>query len=194
MNPIHTIISCVFLIALTIVANPEKCVADRLYTWTDEKGVSHITQHPPPAGAKNQNVIDYSQRYHQEQQAAAAGRRHEDEVQRQDDQVLPGDGKSIEQYRKEIREDLQEQAAEGKQTCYLQAPNRRAYVRVFSTNSYNEREKEIWDGWIEPNQRALIISPSEQIVYNRKWKEKGPFGGDNLRACSDGGLIQIPGM
>jgi hypothetical protein len=34
--------------------------ADRLYTWTDAKGVTHITQDPPPEAAKVVDTIDYS--------------------------------------------------------------------------------------------------------------------------------------
>jgi len=34
--------------------------ADRLYTWTDAKGVTHITQDPPPATATAVDTIDYS--------------------------------------------------------------------------------------------------------------------------------------
>jgi hypothetical protein len=33
--------------------------ADRLYTWTDAKGVTHITQDPPPDTAKAVDTIDY---------------------------------------------------------------------------------------------------------------------------------------
>ena len=33
--------------------------ADRLYTWTDAKGVIHITQDPPPDTAKGVEVTDY---------------------------------------------------------------------------------------------------------------------------------------
>jgi hypothetical protein len=34
--------------------------ADRLYTWTDAKGATHITQDPPPDTAKAVDTIDYS--------------------------------------------------------------------------------------------------------------------------------------
>jgi hypothetical protein len=34
--------------------------ADRLYTWTDAKGQTHITQDPPPDTAKVVDTIDYS--------------------------------------------------------------------------------------------------------------------------------------
>jgi hypothetical protein len=33
--------------------------ADRLYTWTDAKGVTHITQDPPPETVKAVDTIDY---------------------------------------------------------------------------------------------------------------------------------------
>jgi len=34
--------------------------ADRLYTWTDAKGQTHITQDPPPDTAKVVDSIDYT--------------------------------------------------------------------------------------------------------------------------------------
>jgi hypothetical protein len=33
--------------------------ADKLYTWTDEKGILHITQHPPPKHARIKDVMTY---------------------------------------------------------------------------------------------------------------------------------------
>jgi hypothetical protein len=33
--------------------------ADRIYTWVDSKGVTHITQEPPPQTAKSIDVTDY---------------------------------------------------------------------------------------------------------------------------------------
>ena len=33
--------------------------ADRLYTWTDAQGVTHISQDPPPDTAKAVDTIDY---------------------------------------------------------------------------------------------------------------------------------------
>jgi hypothetical protein len=34
--------------------------ADRLYIWTDKAGVEHITEEPPPAGAKTNSVMEYT--------------------------------------------------------------------------------------------------------------------------------------
>ena len=33
--------------------------ADRMYTWTDDNGVIHITKEPPPPKTKADDVIDY---------------------------------------------------------------------------------------------------------------------------------------
>jgi len=34
--------------------------AGKIYTWTDEYGVTHITEKPPPPGAQGQDVIKYT--------------------------------------------------------------------------------------------------------------------------------------
>jgi hypothetical protein len=45
---------------------------DRLYTWTDAKGVTHITQDPPPDTANAVDTIDYSPQPNQPVQSATA--------------------------------------------------------------------------------------------------------------------------
>ena len=182
----------ILVLGAVIAAVPVSGIADRLYTWTDEKGVSHVTQHPPPANAKNKDVVEYSHRTHKEQQATATPRAKEAAVQRTAEPVVSEGSGDVEQYRKEIRKDMAEKAAAGKNTCNFQAPGRRVYIRVFSTNDYGERGEEIWKGWIEPNRQALVISPTKTVIYNRRWEEKGPLSGDDVRSCSGGGTIQIP--
>jgi vacuolar-type H+-ATPase subunit I/STV1 len=34
--------------------------ADEIYTWTDSKGVTHISRTPPPPNARHQEVIEYT--------------------------------------------------------------------------------------------------------------------------------------
>ncbi len=43
---------------LLFLANAELS-ADKLYTWTDEKGNLHITEHPPPKAARTKDVMTY---------------------------------------------------------------------------------------------------------------------------------------
>ena len=183
---------CFMLAVMAITVLPSVSAADRLYTWTDDKGVSHITKNPPPTGAKQKDVIDYSHRTHEEQQVPVADRQMVNDLQRQSEQALSQEKGKVEQYRKDIRRDLKKEAAKGNYSCHFQAPDRRVYVRVYSTNRYDERDQAVWMGWIEPYQQALVISPTKTVLYIRKWEAKGPFGGYNRRSCSGGGVIQIP--
>lgn len=49
--------------------------ADRLYTWTDAKGMTHITQDPPPDTAKEVDTIDYSSQQNQSVRPSTASDR-----------------------------------------------------------------------------------------------------------------------
>jgi hypothetical protein len=48
-----TLLIVVFLFAATVPA-------DELYTWTDSKGVTHISPTPPPPDARHKEVIEYT--------------------------------------------------------------------------------------------------------------------------------------
>jgi hypothetical protein len=48
-----TLLIVVFLFAATVAA-------DELYTWTDSKGVTHISRTPPPPDARHKEVIEYT--------------------------------------------------------------------------------------------------------------------------------------
>jgi glutaredoxin len=50
---IEGVMSTRLLLALAIAAVGNLAAAQELYRWTDEKGRTHITDTPPPAGAKN---------------------------------------------------------------------------------------------------------------------------------------------
>jgi hypothetical protein len=54
MKYILTVISMLLLFLATAELS-----ADKLYTWTDEKGNLHITEHPPPKAAKTKDVMTY---------------------------------------------------------------------------------------------------------------------------------------
>ncbi|MBE9544398.1 MAG: DUF4124 domain-containing protein [Proteobacteria bacterium] len=43
--------------------------ADRLYTWIDDKGVSHISQDPPPSNAALIDIMDYTSHPEKQNQA-----------------------------------------------------------------------------------------------------------------------------
>lgn len=59
--------------------------ADKLYTWTDEKGNVHITEDPPPKNAKNMKVMTYQPQTEAQIQKNEADERRE-EMQYEADQ------------------------------------------------------------------------------------------------------------
>jgi len=64
--------------------------ADRLYTWTDGKGVTHITQEPPPDTAKAVDTIDYSPQPNQPVRRSTGG----DQTNQQQGNLDQGGGQS----------------------------------------------------------------------------------------------------
>ena len=42
---------------------------DRLYTWTDDKGVTHISKNPPPPNATLKDIMDYTSHPEERNQA-----------------------------------------------------------------------------------------------------------------------------
>jgi len=59
--------------------------ADKLYTWTDEKGNVHITEDPPPKNAKTVDVMTYQPQTEAQIQKNEADQRRQ-EIQYQADQ------------------------------------------------------------------------------------------------------------
>ena len=57
----------VSLLVILSVASPLN--AKKLYTWTDEKGVTHITDQPPPQSAEIKDVSTYREKTPQELEA-----------------------------------------------------------------------------------------------------------------------------
>jgi hypothetical protein len=52
--------------------------ADKLYTWTDEKGNLHITENPPPKNAKTKDVMTYQPQTEAQIQKIKANERREE--------------------------------------------------------------------------------------------------------------------
>lgn len=64
--------------------------ADRLYTWTDAKGVTHITQDPPTDNAKAVDAIDYSPQPNQPTRRSTGS----DQTNQQQGNLVQGGGQS----------------------------------------------------------------------------------------------------
>jgi len=75
-------------------------------------------------------------------------------------------------------------------SCYLQAPDRDVYVRVFSVDSFGDQQVEIWSGVIPKNQQQRVISNTAMILYDQQNRPDGPFEGQTQQACGGDGVIQ----
>ena len=76
-------------------------------------------------------------------------------------------------------------------SCYIQAPDKDIYVRVFNVDGSRSKADEIWSGVIPKYEKQLISSRSEYIIYDVRNVQEGPFRGGNSHACTGGGLIRV---
>jgi hypothetical protein len=167
-------------------------VADRLYTWTDQKGVTHFTQDPPPTSGSLQDIVDYGHR-------SAAG---PNPNRRQPDRTLPHDIPKIDRpgATTDISGEESQPRAEGPppvspagpNSCYIQAPGTQVYVRVWLPDVYGDRGEEIWSGAIPANGRQRITIDGDWILYDYRTGYDGPFRGGSGSACSGDGVVSLP--
>jgi len=61
-------IATVIMLLFSLLAAP-LLGAQKLYTWTDENGVLHITEQPPPKSAKVEDIMTYKERTPEELEA-----------------------------------------------------------------------------------------------------------------------------
>ena len=61
MNFFRVVVLALLLAAATVPADAQK-----LYTWTDDNGVLHITDQPPPKNARIKDVLPYREKTPQE--------------------------------------------------------------------------------------------------------------------------------
>jgi len=57
------------VICLMAISAAPHLYAQRIYTWTDENGVTHFTDQAPPKNARVEDVIKYKEKTPQEQEA-----------------------------------------------------------------------------------------------------------------------------
>lgn len=87
-----------------LVYNNAISAAEKVYTWIDEKGVTHITETPPPPDARLKDVLEYTPQT-------------EEEIERVRDQQLQSQEKRAEAALIKAAEDAQRFAQEAKQVA-----------------------------------------------------------------------------
>jgi hypothetical protein len=106
--------------------------ADRLYIWTDQTGVEHITEQPPPAGAKTNSVIDYTpesekqvEQYEQQQQESLENWR----LKQRRREALAAGKKADEAQQEALKARAKAQSAARAAKEYIETHNRNQYMR-----------------------------------------------------------------
>ncbi len=164
-------------------------LADRVYIWTDEKGESHITQHPPPQKGNLQDVMDYKHESRTKQPPPQA--QPEKDRQATEKELFQDTEAARKRAVEAVRRQEEAKALSNPYTCYLQAPDIDVWVSVFNANKYKERDEQLWSGKIEKNKQQLITAKGEWIIFDYRTEPKGPFKNNSVRTCSGGGVIRL---
>ena len=180
------------LAALAVCVLASAGAADRLYSWTDEKGTTHFTREPPPTGSSLQDIIDYGHR-------SAAGPNPE---RRPTDRRFPGDNPRIDRpdetnvvtgaESQPTPEGPAPVSPAGPNSCYIRAPGTQVYVRVWVPDVYGDRGQEVWSGSIPASGRQRITIDGDWILYDYRIGAGGPFQGGSGSACSGDNVILLP--
>ena len=163
--------------------------ADRVYIWTDEKGESHITQHPPPQKGTLQDVMDYTHESRAKKRPSSA--QPEKDRQAAEKELFQDKEASRKRAIESVKRQDEAKALSNPQTCYLQAPDTDVWVRVYNANKYKERDEQLWSGKIEKHLQQLITAKGKWIIFDYRTEPKGPFQNESVRTCSGGGVIRL---
>ena len=108
--------------------------AQKIYTWTDEKGVLHITEQPPPEKAKVEDVMTFKERSPEELEAIQRKKnniRRDYEKQEQLDQEEEARIKATQ---------AEEQAKEAKEKAEKEYEYNKEYIERLSSTKRKRRQ------------------------------------------------------
>lgn len=108
--------------------------AQKIYTWTDENGVLHITEQPPPKSAKVEDVMTYKEKTPAELEAMQREKdaiRREFERQEQVDQAQAARLKANQ---------AEEQAKQTKETAEEEFEYNKEYIKQLSSTKQKRKQ------------------------------------------------------
>jgi len=121
-------------ILLVIVLSVSSTDAQKIYTWTDENGVLHITEQPPPEKAKVEDVMTFKERSPEELEAIQRKKnniRREFEKQEQLDREQDAQLKA---------EQADKQAKEAKEEAEKEYEYNKEYIKRLSSTKRKRRQ------------------------------------------------------
>jgi hypothetical protein len=131
--------------------------AQKLYTWTDENGVLHITDHPPPRSAQIEDVVTYKERTPEEQQAIDRRKRElRRELDQEDQQVRAREAQlKARQAEEEAQKSLEQAEEEYEQNkAYIDRLSNRKWKRKQFRKKIDRLKKETEESYAEAKEAA----------------------------------------
>jgi hypothetical protein len=108
--------------------------AQQIYTWTDENGVTHITDHAPPKKARVDNVIKYEEKTPQEEDAIERKIERLRESNERQDKIDAAQRAAVQ------AKEAEKRAEEAVEKARQETQVNRDYVRQLSTRSWKRRK------------------------------------------------------
>jgi hypothetical protein len=122
------------IIILTSLFTASMTGAQKLYTWTDEKGNLHITEDPPPKTAKIEETVTYKQRSPEEE---AARQRRNEEFRRR----LEQDKQRVEKRDTRVKaSDAEKDAQKMKEQAWEEYEENKAYIDKLSNRRWKRKK------------------------------------------------------
>jgi len=153
--------------------------ADRLYTWTDDKGVKHISQDAPPPNAVLEDIIDY--RSQPKAQTQKAEPKQAPPQKTEPKQTIVVTGKVSEPDDQTIYKN-----------CILHAADSQVSVTVWDYDSTGNRQNVIYKGRLGKGEQKKIKSYTGHIIFSYQLYGDDKSYGDNRRNCENGNAILVP--
>ena len=131
--------------------------AQKLYTWTDENGILHITDHPPTQTAQIEEVVTYKERTPEEQQAIDRRKRELRRELDQDDQRVKAQEAQLKarQAEEEAQKSLEQAEEEYEQNkAYIDRLSNRKWKRKKFRKKIDRLKKETEESFAEAKEAA----------------------------------------
>ena len=143
--------------------------AQRLYTWTDENGVLHITDHPPPQRAQIEEVVTYKERTPEELNAI---QRRKDKLRRELEQEKQQDDSRDAQLKAQEADEEAQKALEQaekeyeKNKAYIDRLSNRSWKRKQFRKKINRLKKETEESFAEAKSAAERAEEAKKSAEN----------------------------
>jgi hypothetical protein len=167
------------LIPLLICSGIVNGYAERLYTYIDEKGVTHISQDAPSQDGVLIDIIDYRSQPKEQNQKAESKQAQQHKSEPKQTIVVTG----------EVSEPDDHAIYK---TCILHAATSQVNVTVWDYDSVGNRQGVIYRGRLGKGEHQKIKSYTGYIIFSYQLYDDDKSFGDNRSTCENGNTIQVP--